>query len=81
MSLSVDKLNIFSNSPALQGIGAMQAAGGSSVNRGSSNNSTKSNLFGGETAGVNSNIGIGDSMNFVAQAGKRAGSGTTIGFA
>lgn len=33
------------------------------------------------TTGVNTNIGVGDSMNIPAQAGKPAGIGKTLGFA
>lgn len=35
----------------------------------------------GNTVGVNTNIGVGDSMNLAAQAGKPAGIGKTLYFA
>lgn len=35
----------------------------------------------GNTTGVNTNIGVGDSMNLPAQAGKPAGIGKTLYFA
>lgn len=41
----------------------------------------KSNLFAGNTEGVNTKIGIGDASYIAAQAGKKAGKGTTYAFA
>lgn len=45
-----------------------------------SGNSSASALAG-STSGVNTNIGVGDTMNLPEQAGKKAGIGRTLGFA
>lgn len=42
---------------------------------------SNSKLFAGSTEGVNSNIGVGDTMNIPAQGGKQAGIGRTLAFA
>lgn len=79
MVSSIDKLNMFTQTPAIQGIGAVksgstQATGGET----SSNNpfaATKSN-----TVGINTNIGVGDTSYVSNQLGK-SGIGRTLAFA
>lgn len=80
MAIDSTKLNLFSQKPAVHGVGAIKSGENHSTGV-SSGSSAGNNPFGGNTVGVNTNIGVGDSMNIPAQAGKKAGLGRTLGFA
>lgn len=90
MDLSVNKLNLF-NTQAFQGIQATPAvkpkasAEVAGAEQTSGNPFAKavsnSNMFSGNTAGVNTNIGIGDFSYTAPQAGVKAGISRTIAFA
>lgn len=76
----MDKLNLFNPAQGMQAIQPTKAVGGQPTESSSGSSSNK-NPFGGQTVGLNTNIGVGDTMNIAAQAGKKAGIGKTLGFA
>lgn len=81
MSVDPLKLNLFGSASGLQGVSPTKAVAGQSSEGSGGTSSTSSNMFSDSTAGVNTNIGVGDTMNIPAQAGKKAGLGRTLGFA
>jgi len=69
----INKLNLFSQASALQGIQQTKGVGGQSQAGGSaSNNPFSASIFSGQNAGLNK-MQIGDVVNTPAQAGKAAG--------
>lgn len=85
MAIESSKLNLFSQLSAFKGIEPTKAVGGGSSSGevgGSPAKTCSNNPFGeSKMVGVNTNIGVGDTMNIAAQAGKKPGIGRTLGFA
>lgn len=79
--MALDKLNLFTQISGMQGVKPAQSFGGEKTSGVTESKSSSNNPFGGETVGVNTNIGVGDEMSIAAQAGKKAGSGKTLAFA
>lgn len=70
----VNKINPFSQLQPIQGANAV------SLQKGASAGMEQQSPSSGNTSGINTNIGIGDTSYIAAQAGKKAGIGKTLGF-
>lgn len=81
MTMPVNKLGIFSQAQPIKAAAATKAVGGQLSGGSSGGQASGNNPFSGSTVGINTNIGIGESMNIAAQAGKKPGIGRTLGFA
>lgn len=89
MDINSAKLNMFASASGMQALGSTKIIGGqngsSKVAGGSIGQSFKgsnsSNLFSSQYSGVNTNIGVGESMDIAAQVGKKPGTGRTLAFA
>ena len=79
--MAIDKLNLFTQSASIKPVGAAKEVQGQSFAGVSGGSASANNPFGASTVGINSNIGVGDTMFTSAQAGKKAGMGRTLGFA
>lgn len=81
VNMAIDKLNLFAQTSGMQAIAPTKAVGGqpsAEVAGGASSD----NPFSKEgTVGINTNIGIGDTMSIAPQAGKKAGIGKTLAYA
>lgn len=79
--MALDKLSLFTQKAGMQAITPTKSVGAEQARGVTESSKSNNNPFAGGTVGVNSNIGVGDSMNIPAQVGKKAGMGRTLAFA